>query len=260
MTRANTCNGLLAKALRFAGDILLPPRCLGCGVALVDHAQLCPACWHGIVFASDPVQGRLCIEAGRAISIETAGFRHEAFVCAYTGVARELVHGLKYAERFEAARFMSAQMARTGAWLLADAQLLVPVPLNKWRYRIRKFNQAALLAKLVADGCEVPVCHDALVRVRATRSQVGLTAGQRRRNVGGAFRVPEHRKADVFGRSVVLVDDVITTGSTMEACARTLLRAGARSVDLLAFARVREDLVPGTTGDLPAAIGPFDKS
>lgn len=246
--------------MRFAGDILLPPRCLGCGAALADHAQLCPACWHGIVFASETAQSRARTESVTRIRAEDTGFRHAAYVCAYTGVARELVHGLKYAERFEAARFMSTQMARTGAWLLADAQLLVPVPLNKWRYRIRKFNQAALLAKLVGDGCELPVCHDALVRVRATRSQVGLTAGQRRRNVGGAFRVPEHRKADVFGRSVVLVDDVITTGSTMQACARTLLRAGARSVDLLAFARVCEDLLPGAKDDLPAATGPFDKS
>jgi ComF family protein len=111
------------------------------------------------------------------------------------------------------------------------------VPLHWRRLWWRRFNQSAALAEVVAARAKLPVAH-ALARVKATRQQVGLTASERALNVQGAFRVPEAARADVKGRRLVIVDDVLTSGATIDACSRVLLRAGAAAVDVLVFARV----------------------
>ena len=130
-------------------------------------------------------------------------------------------------------------MARAGRELLADADALVPVPLHWRRLWARRFNQSALLAKTIAAGeRRLPLPIRPLKRVKATAQQVGLSQAERAQNVQGAFRVPTERKAEVAGRRLILIDDVLTSGATSDACARALLRAGARSVDLLVFARV----------------------
>jgi ComF family protein len=116
----------------------------------------------------------------------------------------------------------------------------VPVPLYRSRLWWRRFNQSAMLAHSVGRLAGVPVDCFVLSRVRRTQSQVGLSADQRRRNVAGAFRVPPTRAARVKGKNVIVVDDVITTGATAEACARALKRAGAARVDVLALARAVE--------------------
>jgi ComF family protein len=129
-------------------------------------------------------------------------------------------------------------MANAGRPLLADADALVPVPLHWRRQWARRFNQSALLAEVIGKASNVPVSYPALKRVKATPQQVGLSQSARAQNVQGAFRVPPDGKAEVAGRRLILIDDVLTSGATMDACARALLRAGAAQVDALVFARV----------------------
>ena len=156
----------------------------------------------------------------------------------YDDVARTLVHALKYGDRLDLAPTMGRWMARAGRELLADADALIPVPLHWRRLWARRFNQSALLAKAVAQESGVKVADTVLKRVKATAQQVGLSQAERAQNVQGAFRVPTECKAEVAGRRLILIDDVLTSGATADACARALLRAGARNVDLLVFARV----------------------
>lgn len=136
------------------------------------------------------------------------------------------------------APMMGRWMARAGRELLAAADALIPVPLHWFRLWSRCFNQSAALAGAISQYCGVPVLHEALKRVRATPQQVGLSKSERADNVQGAFRVPVDRKAQVVGRRLVLIDDVLTSGATVDTCARALLRVRAAHVDLLVFARV----------------------
>jgi ComF family protein len=129
-------------------------------------------------------------------------------------------------------------MANAGRHLLADTDALVPVPLHWRRQWTRRFNQSALLAEVIGKSSNRMVAHGALRRVKPTRQQVGLEKTSRLLNVQGAFRVPPERRAEVAGRKLLLVDDVLTSGATLDACARALLRGGAASADVLVFARV----------------------
>jgi len=122
--------------------------------------------------------------------------------------------------------------------LLEGADALLPVPLHWRRLWARRFNQAAALAGVISELSGVPVLHGVLKRVRATPQQVGLSKPERANNVQGAFRVPAEQKAEIAGKRVVLIDDVLTSGATVDTCARALLRAGAAHVDVLVFARV----------------------
>jgi ComF family protein len=172
-----------------------------------------------------------------AITDPPAYWRARAAV-RYDDVARALVHALKYGDRLDLAPTMGRWIANAGRELLGDADALVPVPLHWRRLWMRRFNQSTRLAEVVSAASGVPVAYDVLRRVKATAQQVGLTRVQRADNVQGAFRVAPDARAEVAGRRLVLVDDVLTTGATLDACARTLLRAGARNVDVLTFARV----------------------
>jgi ComF family protein len=156
----------------------------------------------------------------------------------YDDVARALVHAYKYGDRLDLAPLIGGWMARAGRELLADADGLVPVPLHWRRLWARRFNQSAALAAEISAIAKVPVVHGALKRVRATVQQVGLSKSERSQNVQGAFRVAADLKAEVAGRRLVLIDDVLTSGATTDTCARALLRAGASRVDVLVFARV----------------------
>ena len=130
--------------------------------------------------------------------------------------------------------------ANAGREVLAEADALVPVPLHWRRLWARRFNQSAMLAAAISAESGVPIAAGALKRVKATAQQVGLTRTERAANVQGAFRVPEEGKAVIVGRRLVLIDDVLTFGATVEGCARALLRAGAANVDVLIFARVAD--------------------
>jgi ComF family protein len=165
-------------------------------------------------------------------------FRRARAVARYDETARRLVHRLKYGDRVELARALGGMMARAGAELMLDADVIVPVPLHRSRLWWRRFNQAMALAGALSRTSGVPCDPFLLARVKRTRSQVGLTRTQRGDNLQGAFRVPADAKPHLAGKRVLLVDDVVTTGATANACSRALLRAGAESVDVLSFARV----------------------
>lgn len=156
----------------------------------------------------------------------------------YDDVPRRLVHRLKYEDRHDLALPMARMMGAAGRALIAEADCVVPVPLHRWRLWRRRFNQAALLAKPIAGAASLPFVPQALVRRRATRTQVGLSRAGRTENLSGAFQVPPENAHLIAGRRVLLVDDVRTTGATGNAAARALTRGGAASVDLLTFALV----------------------
>jgi len=154
----------------------------------------------------------------------------------YDGTARNVLLGFKNRDREHLARVMAPAMARAGAAFLADNPLLVPVPLHRWRLWQRGFNQAALLAKAIAKVHRLDIAVDALIRARATPRSRGMSRSRRVANVRGVFRVA---RADVIrGRKIILIDDVMTTGATAEACTRLLLRRGALSVHIITWARV----------------------
>jgi ComF family protein len=246
-SRFTQIRGALTSTLRLALDLALPPLCPSCREPLGDGIGLCAACWSklsmieppycarlGIPFAYDPGPGLLSMEA---IADPPAYDRARAAV-RYDDIARALVHAFKYGDRLDLAPLMGRWMARAGRELLDGADALAPVPLHWQRLWARRFNQSAALAGEISAVSGVPVLHTGLKRVRATAQQVGLSKSERAENVQGAFRVPADGKAGVNGRRLVLVDDVLTSGATVDTCARALLRAGAAHVDVLVFARV----------------------
>lgn len=156
----------------------------------------------------------------------------------YAEASRRFVLAFKHADRTDAAPAWGAWLARAGAEVIADADLVVPVPLHRYRLIARRYNQAALMAQALGRVAELPVLVDALVRTRATPSQGRMSRTQRERNVAGAFAVTQRRAEMLSGRRVILVDDVMTTGATLTACIRPLLSAGVANVDVLTLARV----------------------
>ncbi len=238
--------GLFASLSRAALDTLYPPTCLACRAATGEADALCPACWRAMRFIERPFCERLGtpfeqdLGAGllspQAIADPPVFRRARAVARFEDGPARRLVHRLKYSDRGELAGPLGAWMARAGADALAEADAIVPVPLHAVKLWTRRFNQAAALARAIARQTGKPFEPGLLARVKATRSQVGLSREQRAQNVQGAFRTPSG--ARVKGRRIALVDDVLTSGATANAAARALLRAGAVQVDLIVFARV----------------------
>jgi ComF family protein len=154
----------------------------------------------------------------------------------YETVSRPLVLKLKHGDRTDAAVHLARWMRRSGADLIERCDIIVPVPLHRWRLFMRTYNQSTLLANALSKLTGVAVSPAALSRTKATRSQGGLDRKARRRNVGQAFSIRDD--AAVKNKRILLVDDVLTTGATANACARALLRAGAASVDVLVLARV----------------------
>ena len=237
----------LARLPLHVADLVLPPMCCGCRAAVADKNALCARCWseirfiepplcpvYGTPFAYDLGEGILSAEA----LADPPPFRRARAAAIYGDVARRLVHQLKYHDRPDLAEVMATAMGRAGRTLLGECSLIVPVPLYRWRLWQRRFNQAAALATCLSRSSGVPHDPFALQRLRPTRRQVGLSALQREENVRGAFRVPDDKRARIAAQSVLLVDDVYTSGATAKAAARTLLRAGAAEVDVLTFARV----------------------
>ena len=214
-------------------DLILPPRALDHGAATQTsglsaeawgrirflEAPVCDGC--GAPFEHDLGQGvrcAACISRPRIFSRARAA-------CLYDDASRDLVLQLKHADRTELAGLLSTWISRAAAELIAEADLIVPVPMRPWRLLRRRYNQAAELARPLARSWRRPYAPGALVRLKGD-SQAGKSAVGRRRQVEG--------------RRILLVDDVMTTGSTAEACARALLRAGARAVDVAVVARVRD--------------------
>ncbi|MDO8533227.1 MAG: ComF family protein [Xanthobacteraceae bacterium] len=237
----------LAGTARVLVDVVLPPTCLACRKPVGAAGGLCPACWAQMGFIARPFCERLGTPfphdpGGPLLSLaafaDPPAYERARAVARYSDVARDLVQLLKYGDRLDLARPLGRWMARAGAELLADADGLVPVPLHWTRLWQRRFNQSAALAHAISAIAGVCVADHVLTRVRATPPQVGMGRAERARNVEGAFRVPKQARIDVKGRRFIVVDDVLTSGATADACARALRRAGAANVDVLVLARV----------------------
>ena len=235
---------------RIAGlalDAVLPPQCLSCGTAVAAPGALCAECWSGVTFLVPPQcavcgrpfeydqgEGALCGACARRLPV----FARARAAMAYGDTSRSLILGFKHGDRTDSAPAFGRWLMRAGAEMIADADLLVPVPLHWTRLFARRFNQAAVLTQGVARLSGVPTALDLLVRRRRTPSQGKLGVAARRRNLSGAFAIRPSRRSTVRGRRVLLIDDVLTTGATAAACSRTLLRAGAAAVDVLTLALV----------------------
>ncbi len=230
--------------------LVYPPTCPGCAAATADPHALCPSCWSrmrlierpfcqrlGIPFALDHGTGTLI--SPRALA-DPPVFARARAVALYDGTARDLVHRLKYNDRLDLAAVLARMMASAGRELLSETDCLVPIPLHYLRLWRRRFNQSAVLARGIGAIAQRPSDPGLLARVKATRSQVGLSRSARAANLQGAFRVPDAARPRLQGRRILLIDDVLTTGATANAASRVLLRAGARSVDILTFALVDE--------------------
>jgi ComF family protein len=227
---------------RLVADFALPPRCPGCGTPVGEDHRFCAACWSTLEFlgppwcagcnapfAFDRGPDALC---GACLDRRPVSVGVRAAV-AYGDVARRVALRLKYAGRTGFATAAARMMVRL---VPEDAAMLVPVPLHRWRLWSRGYNQAGLIAAALARLSGVPAVHDALLRRRATATLRGLSGRERRRVVRAAFEVPDPGK--VRGRAVLLIDDVLASGATAEACTRALLAAGATSVTILCWARV----------------------
>lgn len=229
-------------------DTLLPPECPLCGTAVDRQGALCAACFSRVGFISRP----FCQRCGVPFAGQEQGasglcptcvaappvFREARGAVRYDRQSRQLILPFKHADRVELAPVLAAMMERAGADLLARADLLVPVPLHRRRLFHRRYNQAAVLARLLAKSIHLPAQLDLLVRRQATAPLDEKTPEERAQAVAGVFAVRQSRQTQVSGRSILLIDDVMTSGATANACARVLLEAGATSVDVLVGARV----------------------
>jgi ComF family protein len=232
---------MLRTATRWALDFALPPRCAGCGTIVADVHSFCPDCWKQVEFLGDsgcrtcglPLQATEQTTCGVCLAKPPRIARTRSAV-AYGELARSLAIRLKYARKVAIARTMARYMAP----LVSEAgeRLLVPVPLHRTRLWSRGFNQSALVARELSNHLGIAVDAMVLKRIRRTPPLKGMSPLQRRKTVSGAFRVGD--KAAIAGKTVILVDDVLTTGSTAEACARALRRAGAARIELVSWARV----------------------
>jgi ComF family protein len=244
MQLSATLPAQLRRLGRAVVDGVLPPRCLACGTIVDEPDALCSSCWAGMTFFAPPWcavcglpfphpmgEEAVCADCAR----QKPSWDRARAVMRYDKHSRHLVLALKHGDRTHVARALGRWMGRAGAELLQGADMIVPVPLHWTRLFTRRYNQAGLLAHAVRAAGGPPVMADWLVRRRRTPSQGRLGPVARVRNVRGAFAV--RRGCDVKGKRIVLVDDVLTTGATVEECARVLRRGGAASIGVLTLSR-----------------------
>jgi ComF family protein len=237
---------------RSVRDVIYPPACATCGLPIAGNGGLCAHCWRsvrflerpycevlGLPFSYDPGPGMLSAEA----IANPPPFDRLRAVAAHEGAVRDLVHRLKYGDRTDLAPMMARWMWRAGHEALVQADAIVPVPLHRWRLFSRQYNQSAELSRALARLSGKPMVSGVLLRVKRTQKQVGLNAKGRADNVKGAFKVLERRRDEVLGRRLVLIDDVYTTGATVNAASRALKRAGAAEITVLTFAMALADTI-----------------
>lgn len=234
-------------------NALLPPLCLACETEVSAPHGFCGGCWQTFHFITPP----LCTCCGLPFDFET-GLSEGPALCAaclaekpcfekaravfrYDDAARRVLLPFKHHDRTDLAPALARLMLQAGKELLEEADLLVPVPLHFFRLFMRRYNQAVLLVRALARLAHKPALLDGLKRIRATPSQGHLSREERRQNVKGAFAVTARARPKLLHKTVLLVDDVVTTGATAHACATALMKAGARRVDVLALARVSRE-------------------
>jgi ComF family protein len=230
-------------------DVIFPPLCLGCQTRLVNHDALCSDCWRQIDFIRPPLCDRLGLPlpydiGGTMISAAAAAnpppFERARAVARYDGLMRKLIHEFKFNDTHDARRLFGRWLCQTAPELINAADCIVPVPLARLRLLSRRYNQAQILAAELSRQTAKPCLPLALLRTRSTSRQIGLTRRERERNVSGAFAVAPGAIAEIAGKSVLLIDDVMTTGATATAATKALKKAGAARVDVLALALVTD--------------------
>jgi len=238
--------GMAALAL----DLMLPPRPLdearresvqSVGLTVQAWSRIrfieapcCDSC--GAPFDYDMGEGARCAPC----QARPPAFDHARAACLYDEHSRDLILKLKHADRTDLAGLFARWLSRAGADILIEADAVIPVPLHRWRLLSRRYNQAAEIARPLARAAGRAYWPDALTRPRPTASQAGKSGVGRRRNVAGVFAVPPRWRRKIVGRRLLIVDDVLTTGATVEGCARALKAAGAARVDVAVIARVKE--------------------
>ena len=234
-------------------DFVAPPKCLVCREAVLEPASLCLSCWANLKHIDAPVcnvlgtpfaydQGEGAISP--AALADPPNWDRARAAVAYDEASRAIVHALKYRDTMEAGLLMARLMARAGRQIMQEADVIIPVPLHRFRLWGRRFNQAAFLSQQLSRAFSKPYRSDVLVRSKASRSQVGLSFDERRKNVAKVFHVTPEGIGQIAGRRILLVDDVLTTGATAGSCAAVLKKAGAAQVDVLTFALVLEPRRP----------------
>lgn len=237
-----------AKTLLFkAVDTVLPPRCIVTGEVVAVPGALAPKAWAGLDFIADPC----CAACGlpfdftvgkdplcAACLAERPAFASARSALKYNDASRSIILGFKHGDQTHAVTTFLSWLRRAGGEMLAAADCIVPVPLHPYRLLARRYNQSALIAFALGKDTGLPVIADALIRVRNTPTQGYLRAKERQDNVRKAFRINEYHKNSITGKTIVLADDVYTTGSTVNECAKTLRDAGAAQVHVLTVARV----------------------
>ena len=233
-------------------DLLLPPKCLRCHVRVGDADSICPDCWKGLHFISDP-KCRCCgypFGIDSTLNLNELGetlcgqcqkvdrsFDKAVSALRYDDDSRQLIISFKHNDRLEYVGFFTKLLMQAGADLLNDTDLIVPVPLHKRRLLERRYNQSALLSRSLSRKLSIPHEPSLLVRKKNTPPQKG-NINKRSINVRGAFKVGPGNEAKIKGASILLIDDVYTTGATIENCAKILKKAGADKVDVLTLLRV----------------------
>jgi len=231
--------------------VIYPAQCVACDAGTEDDFGLCGACWRD----TDFISGTICDKCGvplpgdfvdadvycdDCMTIARPWDRGRA-VLAYAGVGRKLVLQLKHGDRTDLAQPAGRWLARQAKDLIRPDTVIVPVPLHWVRLLRRRFNQAAIMANVLGKLLDVPVCPDALVRPRPTRSLDHRSRDARFATLQGAIKPHPKRASEIAGRSVLLVDDVMTSGATLAACADACVAAGANHVDVLTLARAVKD-------------------
>lgn len=237
--------------IQTAVTLLYPPRCLGCGTLVQSDFGLCGACWRDTPFIS----GTVCDSCGQPLPGAGDGHRLECDDCLarprpwdrgraallYRDKGRALVLALKHGDRQEIARPAALWMAAAARSLLGPDMLVAPVPLHWGRLFRRRYNQSALLSRHLARAAGLAHCPDLLIRTRRTPPQEDKSTTQRFADLDGAIAPHKRRGARMRGRPVLLVDDVMTSGATLSACALACRDGGAASVSVVTLARVAKD-------------------
>lgn len=233
-------------------DSVLPPRCPFSGKIVDSQGAVDPESWSQLSFITSP-NCTLCgfpfefaIPASAAPDqalcpsclAHPPAFARARSALVYNDASRELVLGFKHGDQTHTVVTMVPWLRTAGADLWKEADLVVPVPLHPWRLLRRRYNQAALIGHAIAKDRKIPFLADALVRKRSTPTQGHLNAGERKKNVRKAFTVLSKRVPFIKDKTIILVDDVFTTGATVEECSKALVAAGAKQVFILTLARV----------------------
>jgi ComF family protein len=240
---------VIIEALNDVSDVIFPPRCLGCGEIFhpLNRKVFCPACEEEVKF----ITGSLCPVCGTTFSDSPAGshlcgdclenepyFSRARAVFSYETIILDVIHQFKYGSNISVGALLASLMADFSFPDVdfSDHSLIIPVPLHIKRLRQRGFNQSLLLARALAKKWQIPVNFSLLKRHKFTLTQTGLHKTDRKQNIKGVFEVSD--KKNIADKNVILVDDVYTTGATINECAKTLTKAGAQKVTVLTLARV----------------------